>query len=630
MVIPDNETGVDLLNNEAIALSIVELLKEHSSPITIGVHGDWGAGKSSMLKMIEEKLKHEKKTLCIRFDGWRFQGLEDAKISLIEGIITEIVKKKSTLAKTSDGLKDLVKRVDWIKLAKHTGGLALTAYSGIPTPDQINAAKTVLSSLVQNPSKVANTQQIKDVLKQVNESIKKTNDSKRIPEEVREFHKSFDKFLKQTKVDQLVVLIDDLDRCLPETVIETLEAIRLFLFTNKTAFIIAADEEMIEYSVRQHFPNIPNNPNQKDYARNYLEKLIQVPFRLPVLGETEARIYISLLLIENELGSTDKDFHKLIAAAKDKMRKPWTTVSLDTATVKKNLGEKTTSISKALNLADQIGTMIAQGTQGNPRQIKRFLNTLLLRKSIAKARGFKDSIRLPILAKLLLAERFIPDLYKEIANIAMTSKDGLCSELSALENSKISTKVQNQKKVKNPQLAKLFSKKSAQQWSRINPKLYNVDLRPYFFVAKENREYSIAPSLLSIDPSIIENLLKGKLKISQMKQSLKQLNNSQAGEAFEIIRGQIVSKDSFLKKPAGIDGLIALVEIKPLLQTNLIDFIKMLPPDKTGAWAIGGWDSAIKDPNLKKSLQESIKSWTKSKNPFLKKAVKIHLKTIKS
>jgi len=57
MILTDNETRVDLLNNEAIAKTIIALLREQPArPITIGVHGDWGAGKSSILEMIEAGL----------------------------------------------------------------------------------------------------------------------------------------------------------------------------------------------------------------------------------------------------------------------------------------------------------------------------------------------------------------------------------------------------------------------------------------------------------------------------------------------------------------------------------------------------------------------------------------------
>ena len=67
------------------------------------------------------------------------------------------------------------------------------------------------------------------------------------------------------------------------------EAVRLFVFTSRTAFVVAADEAMIEYAVRKHFPDLPDTTGPQTYARNYLEKLIQVPFRIPALGDTEKK-----------------------------------------------------------------------------------------------------------------------------------------------------------------------------------------------------------------------------------------------------------------------------------------------------------------------------------------------------
>lgn len=110
----------------------------------------------------------------------------------------------------------------------------------------------------------------------------------------------------------MVVMLDDLDRCLPPTAIGTLEAIRLFLFVDRTAFVIGAGEMMIEYAVRDHFPDLPPSAGPVSYARNYLEKLIQVPFRIPALGVAETRTYITLLLVETELGPGDEGFKKLL------------------------------------------------------------------------------------------------------------------------------------------------------------------------------------------------------------------------------------------------------------------------------------------------------------------------------
>ena len=85
MILSDNETKVDLLNNEAIAKTVVSLIKDSKDqPISVGIHGDWGAGKSSILEMVENEVKRtpsedEKRYSCIRFNGWRHQGFEDSK-----------------------------------------------------------------------------------------------------------------------------------------------------------------------------------------------------------------------------------------------------------------------------------------------------------------------------------------------------------------------------------------------------------------------------------------------------------------------------------------------------------------------------------------------------------------------
>ena len=95
MILTDNETRVDLLNNEAIATTIIELLRARPDhPVTIGVHGDWGAGKSSVLEMIEAGFSSDKDVLCLKFNGWRFQGFEDAKTVGIDLADTDTIPAK--------------------------------------------------------------------------------------------------------------------------------------------------------------------------------------------------------------------------------------------------------------------------------------------------------------------------------------------------------------------------------------------------------------------------------------------------------------------------------------------------------------------------------------------------------
>jgi hypothetical protein len=69
--------------------------------------------------------------LCLKFNGWRFQGFEDAKIALIEGIVTGLIEKRPLLTKATDAVRNILHRIDLLKAAKKTGGLALTAYAGL-------------------------------------------------------------------------------------------------------------------------------------------------------------------------------------------------------------------------------------------------------------------------------------------------------------------------------------------------------------------------------------------------------------------------------------------------------------------------------------------------------------------
>jgi predicted KAP-like P-loop ATPase len=326
MILSDNETKIDLLNNEGIAKTIVALLREHpEQPVTVGVHGDWGAGKSSVLEMIESDLNSQKDVLCLKFNGWRFQGFEDAKIALIEGIVTGLIEKRPLLTKTSEAVKNIYHRIDKLKAAKKVGGWAFTAYAALHGMGAHALGIPVILGAVEgwaNDPATFSKENAEAVLSGVKDVLKPA-EPKNVPEEIAEFRKAFDELLKKAGIEQLVVLIDDLDRCLPDTAIETLEAVRLFLFTSRTAFVVAADEAMIEYAVRKHFPDLPDTTGPQTYARNYLEKLIQVPFRIPALGETETRIYVTLLFVGAELGDGDAEFAKLIALARERLKRPW-------------------------------------------------------------------------------------------------------------------------------------------------------------------------------------------------------------------------------------------------------------------------------------------------------------------
>jgi predicted KAP-like P-loop ATPase len=644
MILPDNETRVDLLNNEAIAATIIALLRaQHAHPLTIGVHGDWGAGKSSVLEMIEAGLSGSDEVLCLKFNGWRFQGFEDAKIALIEGIVTGLIEKRPLLNKATEAAKDLFRRIDWLKVAKHAGGLAFTAFTGAPTPDQISAITSGLRHILADPTKLATKENISAAIDGVKSAIKPA-ESKNVPEEIAEFRKAFDKLLKDAGIKQLVVLVDDLDRCLPDTAIETLEAIRLFVFTSGTAFVVAADEAMIEYAVRKHFPELPETTGPRDYARNYLEKLIQIPFRIPALGETETRIYVTLLLIGAELSEADQSYGKLIAVARERLKRPWQSAPLDFPAIKAALGDATASVQNALTLSDQIGPILASGAKGNPRQIKRFLNSLLLRQQTAEARGFGTDVKLPVLAKLMLAERFMPRLFDQIAFAAAADPKGHCGDLALLEKATAdkpavgptrtgASAPADHKVGKSHEAAPDVSESAlvtewlalpqVRAWSRISPVLTGVDLRPYLFVTKDRKDYFGAASALGHLAGVVEKLLGPKLAVQALDADLKSLKAPEAAQVFEALRGRIMGEDSLLTIPPGVDGLAVLVKAHPALQTNLLDFLGALPSERCGAWPVSGWQGVITEASAITRLNDLVEEWSASdrKSPLKTAAI---------
>jgi len=652
MILPDNETRVDLLNNEAIAKTIVKLLRklpEH--PVTVGVHGDWGAGKSSVLEMIESELNAEDKVLCLKFNGWRFQGFEDAKIALIEGIVTGLIEKRPKLTKAAIAVKEIFHRIDWLKVAKKAGGLAVTAYTGIPAIG-LETLVGKLEGHFADPKNLS-PEKLGEVLTEAKGLLKAEAETKNVPEEIAAFRKAFDNLLKEAGIDQLVVLIDDLDRCLPDIAIETLEAVRLFVFTSRTAFVVAADEAMIEYAVRKHFPDLPDSTGPQTYARNYLEKLIQVPFRIPALGETETLIYVTLLLIGAEVGEQDPEFVTLIAEARERLKRPWTGGSLDSAAVNSALGDKAGQAQDALMLSAQIGPILASGTKGNPRQIKRFLNTLLLRKASAEARGFGNDVRLPVLAKLMLAERFLTHLFDQIAMAAAASPVGACADLAELEaavvevkvmaagttepeepkpstRAKISPKVEPIKAADTSpsmQLSEWLSSDAVTAWARIAPAIGTVDLRPYLFVAKDRKDYFGAASVLGHIAAVAEKLFGPKFAVVGMEKELAQLAQAEAAQVFEVVRGRIIGTDNFDTQPVGVDGLAVLVKAHPSLQGSLLDFLEALPRQRVGVWPCSGWESVFKDAPMIQRFERLLETWSKDGSAMLKTTASITLRT---
>ncbi|TXN02403.1 NTPase KAP [Methylobacterium sp. WL64] len=637
----DVETKVDLLNNEAIARTIVRLIREKSEhPISVGVHGDWGAGKSSVLEMIEDALSEDKSFLCLKFNGWQFQGFEDAKIALIEGVILGLIEKRSLWSKASDEVREALRSVDKLKLAKKAGTLAFTAMTGVPAfglGDLLGSAVEWVKDTVTD--KDAREAALKEI-----EELKKEEDGEddkpkgriekgySVPKEIGDFRKSFKKLIAKAGIERLVVLVDDLDRCLPATAIETLEAIRLFVFLDKTAFIVGADEGMIEYAVRKHFPDMPETQASHGYARAYLEKLLQVPFRIPALGETETHIYVTLLLVGATLGEKAPEFEALMTLGRNALSKPWDTEVFTSEAVKTALGAKFDQASVAILTADQISPVLSAGTKGNPRQVKRFLNALTLRLAVARERNFGDAIGQTQLAKLMLAELFLPEtVFSYIAMTAANARDGICPELAEIEafaDGGGETRSQAGPGGNEPPgdgvtgsaVAEWKLRPDVIRWAKVKPALGTTSLRPYLFVIKDRKNFVSGSAPLSEKlRRLVAMLGAGEMAARGAAADVRTLSPVEISDVFKELKARVIAANPLDQKPDAFHGVALLATEHPGLQGQYVEMLNDLPADKLGFWAATG-HQMVREDRAKERLRAVLTRWSTCSNTRLARA----------
>lgn len=403
---PDKEAEIDYLNFGYMVDMVVDIATNRAlSPSTIGLYGDWGSGKSSLMKLAKKKIEEKNskdrkdkiKTLCIEFNGWLFEGYEDTKTSLCGAILDAMADEKRFSKEVTDYAKELIRKIDFNKILGKgikygldfflTGGLgALTVFS----------IRNLLSVAKDNAGEV----QAKDI----EEILNKFKESDKTRTEIKNFRNEFKELLDKSKVENVVVFIDELDRCLPDTVLEVFEAMRLFLFVDGMSFVIGADERLIQYSIKSKYKEVPGN--NMDIGKEYLEKVIQYPLCIPQLTQAEVNLYLACLLLRQTL--TDENFKKILDIVHS--LEPDQDFSMEL--INDTASDITESCKNDMALARQISSVLAPSINGNPRQCKRFLNTLYMRLGLSKARNV--TLDKNILAKLMLAEYFNPEFFRDI------------------------------------------------------------------------------------------------------------------------------------------------------------------------------------------------------------------------
>lgn len=363
----DNPSEVDLLGFDAVVAPVVDaIVLEDLDPLTIGVHAKWGGGKSTVLNLIDAELADVDGVLVVGTNPWEYDDHEDVKGTIIAEVLDGLREHFDEDANLTKKIGELLGRISWSRVGTVVAKGVLTQ-----TLDFEGLAKALKPKSRSSPDSMAG------------------------------FKTDFGKLIESLPGTQrVVVLVDDLDRCMPRATVATLEAIKLFLSVPGMVFVIAADQDMVRDAIAM---NLGGSPESSRYAQRYLDKIVQLPVSLPFLPVHEADAYLGLLLAKATLSG--EEFSALLAHANDRRRvnKVPLLSEMDGLSAKPD--------DDTLRLASQLVHGLRSDKVVNPREIKRFLNAFQVRNRIAQARGV--SVRADVLAKLLLLEdRFRVDFEK--------------------------------------------------------------------------------------------------------------------------------------------------------------------------------------------------------------------------
>jgi len=437
--------------------------KSTQKPITIGIDAPWGGGKSTMMRMLEARLcpqnainshwwskKKNYGFYNVWFNAWKFDEEDSLWSSLVLETLKQVVNKLGWWQRWQAWVRLNKKRFDWSKLfldlIKSLGfilvlsSLGLVALFGLTFLLGISLSETInvwLRHYVKVLAGLSLLSLLYEILKDVTNTIispfslglykynKKPDYKSKIGfiGQFQEDFKSVIDSITESGKRPLVVFIDDLDRCSPAKTASVIEAINLVLDSQYCIFIIGMDINVLSMSIQAKYKELQEifssaeKPIGPSLGRHFLEKIIQINFRIPIPGENHINDFIDAYLksVNQQEQNTDK------------------------------LGAETLKIPfEESEVVKNSTRHVASYLDFNPRQIKRFINLYRLQALIAHQRGLLEKekgIKLDSLARWILINMRWPEFFENASryhdfpndfyNLVNTSRESLQDKISS-------------------------------------------------------------------------------------------------------------------------------------------------------------------------------------------------------
>ena len=412
----------DALDFSDFRPALTEVLLLGQTPLTVGVFGPWGSGKTSLLRMLRdditiwgERLGQPVRTVW--FTAWKYERREALWRALLLRVLdalyprtetepnlpweqrprktdAELNDKERQLVATLERLEQsLYREVTWEEVGQWTVHWWEMVKSGGRLVADLALLLFPLPEGVRRLLKAWEGQGLPEDLDALLRAVRREMHTYRMERlaSIEQFEAAFRQALNlaweaQGVPGRLILFVDDLDRCLPEKALEILEAIKLFLDVEGTAFVLALDRDVIRQGVEAYYAHYTHTARPPISGDAYLQKFVQIPFTLPPLAMHQMERMLQML-------------------ERPQSRPPatWEDVTLPVDP-------------DARTLTPDVYRIFASGLKPNPRQVKRAVNTFRLLQAVALVREERGRLppgtSWPLLAKIVVMQLEFSEIYE--------------------------------------------------------------------------------------------------------------------------------------------------------------------------------------------------------------------------
>lgn len=241
---------------------------EHSDPrFAVGIFGGWGSGKTTLMQAIEARLDSAH-IIPVRFSAWRYEKEEHLIVPLLDTLREALLEWSSSRPADAPQAGSTAATVGRV-MRSIIAGMSMN----IGVPGAVGLSFDANKALAAHAADGAE------------------DEDARVPgsfyhASFRALQGAFASFVGEgpATTRRIVVFVDDLDRCLPESALQVLESMKLFFDLPGFVFVVGLDQEVVEHVIDAKYGRPTGEQQVDDRARvsgaEYIKKIFQLPYRL--------------------------------------------------------------------------------------------------------------------------------------------------------------------------------------------------------------------------------------------------------------------------------------------------------------------------------------------------------------